>query len=224
MTDIRSTTEPKSDQLNADSLIGGKTMTIKITSIDVVAGEQPVIIHYEGENGRPYKPGKSMRRVLIHVWGADGVKYIGRSMTIYCDEKVQFGGMAVGGIRISHMSHIEAPVTMALTSTRAKRTPFTVKPLILQERPTDNALAKITRDQQKELVAAMGDKVKPADLLAYFNVKSSAEILASQFGEVMSWIKWAKQPKEAEPYLCPECMEEGGHGESCPFAEPPEEK
>jgi hypothetical protein len=139
VADITATTEPKSDQLNADSLIGGKTLTIKVTQVSLVLGEQPVIINYENDNGRPYKPGKSMRRVLVHCWGADGNNFVGRSMTLYCDEKVTFGGMAVGGIRISHMSNIDKPITMALTTTRSKRAPFTVKPLGTYQAPQATA-------------------------------------------------------------------------------------
>lgn len=129
MTSMRDTIIPKSDQLNADDLIGGQIKTIKITKVAILAGEQPVALHYEGDNGKPYKPGKSMRRVLVSVWGDDGNLYIGRSMTLYRDEKIKFGGEIVGGIRISHMSHITESVTMALTATRASRKPFTVQPL-----------------------------------------------------------------------------------------------
>jgi hypothetical protein len=128
MTDMSQFIAPKSDQLNADDLIG-RTLTIKITRVTGSAGDQPVSIYFEGDNGKPYKPCKSMRRVLVHVWGKDGNAYVGRSMTIYRDEKVMFGGIQVGGIRISHMSHIDAPQTMALTASKAKRAPFTVKPL-----------------------------------------------------------------------------------------------
>lgn len=129
MTDISKTIEPKSDQLNADDLIGGKTVTIKITKTTVISGEQPVTLNYEGDNGKPYKPGKSMRRVLFHVWGKDSQAYVGRSLTLYCDEKVKFGGLEVGGIRISHMSNITSSVTMALTASKANKKPFTVEPL-----------------------------------------------------------------------------------------------
>ena len=127
-----STIVPKSDQLNADDLIGGQSKTIKITSCSVANGDQPVTLHYEGDNGKPYKPCKSMRRVLVHVWGADGKEYAGRSLTLYRDDKVTFGGAQVGGLRISHMSHIDREVTMALTATRAKRAPYLVKPLLMQ--------------------------------------------------------------------------------------------
>ncbi len=129
MTNMLTTIVPKSDQMNADDLLGGQSKTIKITKVSLLAGEQPVSLNYEGDNGKPYKPCKSMRRVLVNVWGGDGNKYIGRSLTLYRDDKVKFGGADVGGIRISHMSDIAEPVTMALTASKAVRKPFTVKPL-----------------------------------------------------------------------------------------------
>lgn len=127
---------PRSDQLNADTLIG-QTMTITITEVEInPMGEQPVVMHWEGEAGRPYKPGKSMRRVLVRAWGPDATTYTGRSLTLYCDEGVVFGGVRVGGIRISHMSHIDAPITMALTEKKGSKKPFVVKPLVRQAAET----------------------------------------------------------------------------------------
>jgi hypothetical protein len=129
MIDLRKTIIPKSDQLNADDLIG-LDKTIKVSKVLLTTeADQPVALGYEGDNGKPYKPCKSMRRVLVMVWGPDGNAYVGRRLTLYRDDKVLFGGAAVGGIRISHMSGIDQPVTMALTVTRANKKPFTVKPL-----------------------------------------------------------------------------------------------
>ena len=134
MTDLRPTITPKSDQLNADDLIG-RSITIKVQKVSLRGeADQPIAIHYEGDGGKPYLPCKSMRRVMVHVWGPDGAKFAGRRMTLYRDDKVTFGKEAVGGIRISHMSGIDREVTMALTATRANRKPYTVKPL-----PTDKA-------------------------------------------------------------------------------------
>lgn len=99
--DLSQTIIPKSDQLNADDLIGG-TRTIRISSVSAGNAEQPVVIHFDGDNGRPYKPGKSMRRVLVCLWGNDSAAYIGRRLTLYRDPSVKFGGEDVGGIRISH--------------------------------------------------------------------------------------------------------------------------
>lgn len=135
MIDISQTVAPKSDQLNADDLIGGPR-TITVTRVSKMKEpDQPIAIYFEGDNGKPYKPGKSMRRVLLRIWGSDGTAYAGRRMTLYRDDAVQFGGVAVGGIRISHMSGISSAVTIPLTITKAVRRPFTVKPLAEERRP-----------------------------------------------------------------------------------------
>lgn len=123
---------PKSDQLNADDLIAGpRTITVTGVRANEAAAEQPVSIRFEGDGGKPYIPCKSMRRVMVALWGTNAATYVGRSMTLYCDPDVQFGGMKVGGIRISHMSHIEEPKSIPLTTTRARRALFTVKPLVV---------------------------------------------------------------------------------------------
>lgn len=148
MEDMMDTIIPNSKQLNADDLLGGKTMTIKISKVivrkpETKKSEQLVTIHYEGDNDKPYLPCLSMRRVLVNVWGKDSSAYIGRSLTLYCDPTVTFGAVTTGGIRISHMSHIDAPKTMALTATRANRKPFTVKPLVIaKEKPKDKPVEK----------------------------------------------------------------------------------
>ncbi len=124
---------PKSDQLNNDDLLTGP-ITIQITDVAIKPGEQPVSIFYDGDNGKPYKPCKSMCRVMVSAWGADASKYKGRSMTLYSEPTVKWGGMEVGGIRISHLSDIDSSVTMALTVTKANKKPFTVKPLMATEK------------------------------------------------------------------------------------------
>lgn len=131
--DLSHTIVPKSDQLNADDLIAGK-ITITVTDIKASdSPDQPVIIHYENDNGRPYKPCKSMRRVLIQAWGANGKQWIGKSMTLYRDPDVKFGGQAVGGIRISHLSDIDRDMNFMLTVTRARRAAYSVKKLVVDK-------------------------------------------------------------------------------------------
>ena len=133
MTDLSSSIIPKSDQMNADDLIAGPiTIRISKVSADTGSAEQPILVHYEGDNGKPYKPCKSMRRVMVAIWGADGAQFTGRAMTLYRDPSVKWGGLEVGGIRISHMSDMDAPVTMALTATKQSRKPYTVKPLVIE--------------------------------------------------------------------------------------------
>lgn len=127
---VGATIAPKSDQLNADDLIEG-VKTIKVRDVKgTTDANQPISIYFEGDNNKPYKPCKSMRRVLVRAWGTEGLDYIGKKMTIYLDEAVVFGGVQVGGIRISHMSELTEPLTIALSESRSKRKPFTIQPLI----------------------------------------------------------------------------------------------
>lgn len=129
----------KSDQLNADDLVGGPR-TVTITAVKGSdSAEQPVAIHYEGDDGKPFKPCKTCRRLLVHCWGGEGTDYVGRRMTLYCDPNVMFGGIKVGGIRISHVSHIERETAVALMATRGKRASHTVKPLRADVRPGPQA-------------------------------------------------------------------------------------
>lgn len=127
--DLRDTIVPKSDQLNAEQLLSGP-ITITVTDVRRGGGEdQPVIIHYEGEGGRPYKPCKSMRKVLVFAWGADGSLWTGRSMTLFNRPDVKFGGEEVGGIRISHLSHIDRDIAISLTATRGRKEQTRIKRL-----------------------------------------------------------------------------------------------
>lgn len=120
---------PKADQLTADDLLGGP-ITVRIRDVKVQAGtEQPVSIYYEGDNNKPWRPCKTVARLLVAAWGADAKKYIGRSATLYRDDEVKWAGVKTGGVRVSHLSHIETDLILALTVTRGKKTPTRVKPL-----------------------------------------------------------------------------------------------
>ncbi len=134
MIDMANTIVPKSDQQNADDYISGpRTITITKVSANEGSSEQPISVWFEGDNGKPWKPCKSSRRVLVTIWGRDAAAYVGRSLTLYRDPSVTWAGMAVGGIRISHMSNIDEKVTMALTASKQVRKPFTVLPLVAEK-------------------------------------------------------------------------------------------
>jgi hypothetical protein len=126
INNLSDTIKPKSDQLNADDLLTGP-ITITVKSVGRGSVDQPVAISADGI--MPYKPCKTMRRVLIAAWGVNGSDWIGKSMTLYCDPSVKFGGVALGGIRISHVSDIKNDLSMMLTTTRSKRAQYTVKVL-----------------------------------------------------------------------------------------------
>lgn len=189
MIDMRKTTIPKSDQLNADDLLG-QTLTIKVTKVSLLAeADQPIAIGFEGDGGKPYKPCKSMRRVLVNCWGPDGNAYVGRSMTLYRDDKVAFGGLAVGGIRISHMSHIDGPVTMALTTTRASRKPFTVNPLVVaKETPVDSvANGSAAMRDLLELGNVAADKGSDALRAFWTGLSKSDKALVGGAAQLAAW-------------------------------------
>lgn len=133
MNDMSAVIIPKSDQINADDLIAGPR-TFRIEAVDIRAGtEQPVSIHLAGEE-RVWRPCKSMSRVLVAAWGPDANAYKGRSITLYNDPRVKWGGMEVGGIRVSHLSDIDREMLLQLTATKGKRAPHIVKPLVEQTR------------------------------------------------------------------------------------------
>jgi hypothetical protein len=126
LTNLRETITPKSDRVNADDFLAGPE-TVKITAVKRGDSESPVAVHLEGR--KPWFPCKSMRRVLITAYGDSGADWVGKSVTLFCDPAVRFGGVAVGGIRIAALSDIESDLAISLTTTRGKRSPFTVKKL-----------------------------------------------------------------------------------------------
>jgi hypothetical protein len=156
VNDMSAVIVPKSDQINADDFIAGPR-TITVTAVSIRPGtEQPVSISYEGDGNKPFKPSKGMCRIMVALWGPDANAYVGRSMTLYRDPGVKWGGLEVGGIRISHMSHIEGPHTLALTLTKGNKKPHTVKPLVVEQKadkPAEGTRALVARI---EAVADMG--------------------------------------------------------------------
>lgn len=166
ITDLRDTIVPKSDQLNADQLLGGP-MTIRVTGVMRGSDDQPVTIKYENDGGRPYKPCKSVRKVLIFAWGENGQNWIGRMMTLYNKRDVKWGGVEVGGIRISHMSHIDADIQLSLAATRGKKEPIIIRRLdandpVLAAKAKLEAAARGGMDALKEAWGALASQHKTA--------------------------------------------------------------
>lgn len=156
--DMTQFTLAKGQQVNADDLISGPR-TIKITRVAGNEGnkEQPVAVGFEGDEGKPFMPCKTMRRLMVAAWGPDASTYAGRSLTLYRDPTVKFGGMETGGVRISHMSHIDSELKVALTSTRGKRGMVHVKPLVVAPaKPTTREPIIDRAEMQRQADAAKG--------------------------------------------------------------------
>ena len=138
MVDIRKSIEAKSDRLNADDLIGSP-LTITIENVQSGPSENPVAVYYKGCNGKPWYPCKTVRRAMVAAWSDDGKSWIGKSCTLYRDPEVIYGGVKVGGIRISHFSHIATDMVLMLAEKRGKKTAFTFKVLKIEKEEVEES-------------------------------------------------------------------------------------
>jgi len=157
--DMSETIIPRSDQQNYDDYIAG-SRTVTISGVTKGTAEQPVNIELVEYPGRPWKPNKTMRRLLVLAWGTDSSAYVGRRLELFGNPAVVFGGKAVGGVEIASMSHLDKPLTVALTATRGKRRSFTVQPLPA-ERDFLSELAQTEGDV--DLINALGQAAKNAN-------------------------------------------------------------
>lgn len=173
--DLSTTTAPKSDQQNYDD-VAVTPRFVTISDVKQGSAEQPVAIELVEFPGRPYKPSKSMRRVLIAAWGKDTSVYPGRRMKLVGDASVKFAGETVGGIKIAALSDIDGPLSVSLTVTRGKRSPHKVEPLTEaasttpKPTPIDALIAhygtefNVTRQQLEAHVALPVDEWTPETL------------------------------------------------------------
>lgn len=147
--DVTRAIQPKSDQLNADSLITGPR-TIRIRDVTVNAdAEQPIWISFDGDDGKPWKPCKTAARCLASIWGANAAQWVGMHCTIYNDPTVTWAGAAVGGIRISHMEGLDKPRQLQLTKTRGKKGAVTIQPLVMDNAPPQPDVTAIQEEARK---------------------------------------------------------------------------
>lgn len=125
INDVSDTIIPKSDQLNSEQLV--EPMTFIITNVSRGSAEQPISLFYASDPSRPYKPCKTMRKLLVKRWGKNAANWIGKSMTVYNDPEVKWAGEKVGGIRISHMSDLPSEkIEERLTATRGSKKLYTI--------------------------------------------------------------------------------------------------
>lgn len=126
--DLVAASAANSDQIEAGDFLTGPRI-VTVTGVTRGSTEQPVNIHV-AEFDRAYRPCKSMIRALRAAWGDQAQEYIGRRMQLYRDPTVTFGSAAVGGVRISAVSHITEPVVVQLMVKRGRRAPWTLQPLV----------------------------------------------------------------------------------------------
>jgi len=158
MPDISESLQAKSDQLNALDLAGIE-MVITINNVTYKPGtEQPVWVHYDGDNGKPWKPSKGMRRILATAWGTTTEQWHGRKVKIFCNPDVTFGGEKVGGIQIKAMSDIDKRgMNFSLALNRKKRVGYTVEML-------ESKTAEYPAERFEKAFPTMADKLKSGDM------------------------------------------------------------
>lgn len=128
---LQRATQAKSDQLNSCDIMGGSLVS-KIVDVKAGNADQPVAIVIDSWP-QPWKPSKTSLRVLCACWGNDPSQWIGRYAVLYNDETVTWGGEAIGGIRASHLSHIDGTKKVAVNIKKGKKGVQTVEPYYPQE-------------------------------------------------------------------------------------------
>ena len=105
--DVSDALAPNSDQLDAVELVNPRTFTIDAGSgLGKREGKTVAEIRL-ADFPRVWRPSKGMLDVLAACWGTDAKQWVGHRVTLYNDPDVMFGPNKVGGVRISHLSHID---------------------------------------------------------------------------------------------------------------------
>ena len=125
---MKVTIEKKTDQLNYEDFLGGITRIVTVKGVKAGTKEQQYDIQIEGDQ-RVWRPAVTVLKLLVAAWTDDATLWTGRSAELYGDPEVTFGREKVGGIRVSRLTHIDAPLTVNLTETRGKRKLHRVEPL-----------------------------------------------------------------------------------------------
>lgn len=177
--DIGDTIAPKSDQQGFDDFLDGPR-TVTVSAVKVTEGDQPVSVELAEYPGRPFKPNKSMRRVLVVGWGNDSSAYVGRRLTLFGNPAVIWAGKPTGGVEIAAMSHLDKALSVPLTVTRGKKKNFTVKPLAETAPPATGPIPQPVRDTVesitdagvlKDYFAHIAEQGAPAHVLNYVSAQ-----------------------------------------------------
>lgn len=208
------TTQAKSDQVNACDLLGGPLVS-QITAIEMTgSADQPVSIYIDSHK-QPWKPSKTFRRVLAAAWSdVPPSEWVGRYAVIYCDPTIKWAGEAVGGVAISHLSHIARSIPVQVNAAKNKKKVVTVEPYYPQEQqapqqPTywpDDAFEKQYAKAEPLLIA--GEKIAD-DVIAALETK--ALLSEGQKARLRRCVNQQPDPQYDEP---PPLEEDGD-----PFAE-----
>jgi hypothetical protein len=190
---------PKSDQLNADDLVSSPK-NITITGVKVaISGEQRIHVHYQDDEGKPWKPSKGMARIVAQLFGDEPDRWIGQSLTLYRNPDVKYAGEAVGGIWISHATGLEKPQKMMITVAKSKRVPHTVHPFVVHAATASPADEKMIL---KQICQSIRNAAKNGteSLAAYWNTVTTnyrnPDVVSFYNGELLKAQEVDRQKEE----------------------------
>lgn len=169
---MKITAEPRSDQWNADDFTGGPR-TFTVSGVVVGKAEQKYDIELVEGEGRVWRPPLTVLRLLMAAWSDDATAWRGKRVTLFLDPTISFGRDKVGGIRVSHLSGIDKPLTISLSVSRGKRSPFTVQPLPDAPAPVDHVSA-LTRAATMQALQAAWEAASAA------GVTSNPDVIAAK--------------------------------------------
>lgn len=157
--DMSKTIISKSDQLNSDDLLGGKITGTILRVFSTGSPEQPIGVDLDCWP-QPWKPSKGQRRVLVSLWGIDGDSYVGRQVRLVRNPDVRYGGIAVGGVEVDAVSHIEKPIVISVTVSKGKKKAQTINPLIVEAKKPPSKPAEPTQPPAQKANAAELDELR----------------------------------------------------------------
>lgn len=144
----------KADHLTAADLLGGPRVVRVLDVVRSLEDERPVEIRIDGDL-MPWRPCLTMRRLLAACWGGRPVEWIGRSMELFTDPGVMYGGERVGGVRVRALTDIpEAGMAVNLQERRGKKRAHRVeclrveRPAAPEPRPISPELAQLLTDYE----------------------------------------------------------------------------
>jgi hypothetical protein len=185
VVDLTDTIKSKSSQLNADEFFNNITKIITVRKVVKSEGDQPTAIFFDGDDNKPYKPCLTMRRALMECWGNESDNYLGKSIELYRDSSVTWGGDAVGGIRIKAVSHIDKPITKYYALNNKKKIVITIGVLTIKAiAPSENQKLAAATKAQAKLLLAINDITDIAGVTAFLETHKSTIAQLAKYGDL----------------------------------------
>lgn len=143
----------RSDQLNADDLVGGSIVK-KIVKVEEGKrdGETVPKIYLEGDY-QPWIPCKTMAVLLVQAWNVSKPSdIVGRYVELFRWGDAVFAGEKVGGIRVCGLSHIDSDQTFMVRINRKKKILWKVRKLNTPADSEKSYMTQVVFDEKFTLV------------------------------------------------------------------------